>query len=169
MSLPFWTQRQQKRITTRAKRLSRKGHGTGARAARYCLPRLEELEDRTVLSSVTRDFSGSGAQFAGFNPAITTFLGDEFDRSASFGSVRHVALLGDFGATANMSIGGRAGLSLRFSGAGGTVTAEHNATLTQDFSEPYRFGQFVNFNPANTFVTLNSGSFETTSPSFGYG
>src|SRR5262249_49142236 len=102
MSLPFWTQRQQKRITTRAKRLSRKVHGTGARAARYCLPRLEELEDRTVLSSVTRDFSGSGAQFAGFNPAITTFLGDEFDRSASFGSVRHVDLLGDFGATANM-------------------------------------------------------------------
>ncbi len=158
MALRFW--RQQARNGRTAK-----GKTKAARTARLW---LEALEDRTVLNAVTQSFSGSSLQFDG-DQAINTFLGDSFNASASFGSIHHVDLLGDFGATAQMSIGGTAGLNLTFSGDGGNVSAAYNATLNQSFAQPNSFGEVVSFNPGNTFVTANSGSFSTTSPSFGYG
>src|ERR1700757_4063111 len=110
MALRFWRQQVRKGVTTRGK----------AKAARRARPWLEALEDRTVLSTVTQSFSGSSLQFNG-NYSLDTFPGDSFNASDSFGTIHHVDLLGDFGATAQMSIAGRAGLDLTFSGAGGNV------------------------------------------------
>jgi uncharacterized repeat protein (TIGR01451 family) len=131
-------------------------------------PVLEALEERTVLSSFLQTFQGSATQFTG-NQAVNTFLGGSFNESTSFGSIHHVALVGSFGAAVDMSLSGKAGLDLNFSGDGGGVTAAYSATLNQDFAQPTGFGQFVTFDPSNTNVAINSGTLTTTSPSFGYG
>ncbi len=151
MAIRLWARRLKKSIT-----------------ARQARPGVETLENRVVPSSATQSFTGSAALFAN-NQAVTTFLGDSFNASTSFGSIDHVPLLGKFGATADMSIGGRAGLDLDFTGAGGSVSSSYSATLNQNFTQPNSFGEFVQFTPGNTFVRTNSGSFTTTSPSFGYG
>jgi hypothetical protein len=164
MAIRLWARRLKSSITARAGLRP----GTGARTAGRGRPRLEALEDRVVPSSVTKSFTGSSALFAS-NQSVNTFLGDSFNASTSFGSIDDVPVLGKFGATADMSIGGKAGLDLDFTGAGGGVNSSYNATLNQDFTQPSSFGQFVQFTPGNTFVTANSGNFTTTSPSFGYG
>ena len=164
MAIRFWARRLRKSITAWADRRP----DTGARIARPGRLGVEALEDRVVPSSATQNFTGSAALFAS-NQAVTTFLGDSFNASASFGSIDHVPLLGKFGATAQMNIAGQAGLNLDFTGAGGSVNSSYNATLNQNFTQPNSFGEIVNFTPGNTFVTANSGSFTTASPSFGYG
>ena len=118
MALPVWSQRLTKQIPARLNRKPGKKPAPGARTAGKVRLGLEALEDRTLMSTFTQSFSGSAAQFAG-NQSVNTFLGDNFDASASFGSIHHVDLLGKFGATAQMDIGGKAGLDLTFSGADG--------------------------------------------------
>ena len=145
------------------------GHGRHRRPLR---PMLWGLEDRVLLAGpapVNQIFSATDVTQLANPQSIDTFLGGSFNSSSSFGSIDQVPLLGDFGAQVSMSLGGKAGLDLNFSGSGGKVRSSYNATLTQGFSQPTGFGQLVTFDPSNTSVRANSGSFSTSSPSFGYG
>jgi hypothetical protein len=168
MSTQSWLQKKPEISSQKSRVFGRKGRANRPTRRSGYRPVLEALEERTVLSSFLQTFQGSATQFNG-NQAVNTFLGDSFNESSSFGSIHHVPLVGNFGAAVDMSLSGKAGLDLNFSGDGGGVTAAYRATLNQDFARPTGFGQFVTFDPSNTNVAINSGTLTTTSPSFGYG
>jgi uncharacterized repeat protein (TIGR01451 family) len=145
-------------------------HEHVTRPLRRSRPRIEALEDRTLpstIAGVNQTFQQTCVQQFN-NQSLNTFLGASFNQSASFGSISST-IAGDFGAEVNMAISGKAGLDLNFTGTGGQVNSNYNATLSQGFADPTNFGQIVSFNPSNTFVNVNSGNFSTTTPSFGYG
>jgi hypothetical protein len=149
----------------------------GKQSRRSSPPRLELLEDRTVPSApapFTSLFSGSAGQL-GYNQtagSVSTFLGDTFDKSASVGHISHT-IAGSYGAEGNLDISGRAGIQFDASVNSGSVAAQFNETLNQNYVEPTMFNQVVNFAPGSgtgaTYVSsgANGTGFSTTSPSVG--
>jgi uncharacterized repeat protein (TIGR01451 family) len=168
-----WLRNNRDPKVSKSPRRSRRAPNSARPSPRWWCLRLEQLEDRTLLSVVTpvmETFQQTGAtQLTGDQSLKDYFLGGSFNKSSSFGSITHIPVLGDYGAEASISLSGMAGLDFDFTGTGGTVNSTYNATLNQSFTDPTAFGQMVTFSPANTSVTVNSGSFSTTSPSFGYG
>ncbi len=133
--------------------------------------RLEQLEDRTLLSTYTVPSFDGGTLSQLNNASSGSFLGGNFDTgNFNFGPGIADTVAGDFGYTANASIKGKAGLSIAFTGDGGTVAPKYTGvTLNQSFTQPTGFGQVVSFNPQNTNVNYGTGSLTTSTPSFGYG
>jgi hypothetical protein len=141
-------------------------------APRSPAPLYEQLEDRVVPSTYSQNVSqafspGAVTQFN--NQSNSTFLGASFSPSGTFGPGISNTPVGDFGALFNVNLTGRAGLNVSFTGNHGAVTPAYNATLNQGFAQPTGFDQLVSFTRQNTNVAINSGSFTTTTPSFGYG
>src|SRR5262245_55563839 len=141
--------------------------------------RLELLEERTLLSapdpvaSLWKTDEGiSQLGNAQTTDTASAFLGSIFEGGASVGKIRST-ILGKFGATGHLDISGKAGVQLEASVNSGTVAAQFNQTLRQDYVEPTMFGEMVTFSPASgTGVSYstsgnNPTSFSTTSPSFG--
>src|SRR5262249_11501409 len=93
--------------------------GRKSKWRRRTLPRVELLEDRTLLSApdpVTSFFSGSGGQLGSnqTSGSVGAFLGDIFDKSASVGHISH-NFLGSFGAEGHLAISGKAGVQIEAS------------------------------------------------------
>ncbi len=144
-----------------------------ARRQLHRAPRLESLEDRTLLSApaptllggtgtVSVPATSQGGQVSG-----TYFLGGTFNTgNQSIGGISSTPV-GQFGAQLNLNLSGKVGLDLGYSAStGGQVNATYNGvSLQQNYMEPTQFNQQVEFTPQNTNVSYGSGSFSTTGPS----
>jgi hypothetical protein len=170
-------------------RTSRRTRRRFAHRRSYVRPRLENLEDRTLLSGsvagvttsggMTTLTSGGGATsftansglFSPNNPTATgnAFIGVQNKSfSASVGGITNSSILGSWGLAAylNMNVN-KLGLDMGYTATGGNVTATYNqVSLQQGYTPPTGFDQEVDITPTNTNVSYGSGGLNTTGPSF---
>jgi hypothetical protein len=136
-------------------------------------PRLEVLEDRTLLSAPPVALLGGTGNLSvpatsqGGQVSGTYFLGGSFNTgNQSIGGIASTSV-GQFGAQLNLNLSGKVGLDLGYSAsAGGQVNSTYSGvSLQQNYTEPTQFNQEVNFTPQNTKVSYGTGNFSTTGPS----
>lgn len=165
-------------------RTSRRTRRRILRQRSYVRPRLEKLEDRTLLSAPVGGYtttltSGGGSttitassgQFSSNDTASGHyFLGlQNTPLNASVGGITNPtvagASLGSYGLQANLNMNvNKLGLDMGCSASGGNVNATYQGvTLNQNFTDATAFNQEVNL---NTGVSYGSGNMSTTGPSF---
>jgi hypothetical protein len=150
----------------------------------FVCPRLEKLEDRTLLSapapytflgagggttiSATQGQFGSGGTVSG-----SGFSGIQNKSwNPSGGSISTGPLGNKWGAQGFLNLNVNAlGVNYSASASGGNVTSTYNnVTLQQGYgNDPTAFGQQVSFTPQNTNVSYGGGSVNTSSPSLSAG
>src|SRR5579884_30777 len=168
----MWLNQLYKRLMGRTSRQIRRRL---SRQRTFIRPRLEKLEDRTLLSApgggtvaTIATLSATTGQFGGGTSNTQSgsqFIGGSFSVNGGFGSFSN-----GWGAGGSVSMTGHAGVDASYDVTGGQVSATYNnISLNQNFVQPTGIGQQVYFTPGNTYVNYGTGTFSTTSPQAGAG